>query len=148
MKNVTKITSVILILLFIFSLASCGTLKPALNSDTDSDTSSNTDATTDTSTDSDVNTDVGFGDEETGYSEDAFTVALRYNGVKYIPEEPITVYWKNSTTLESSTINSFGYAGSEKLDGDYKVSISGLPEGKIYNPNVYEATNNNKNIVT
>ena len=109
MKNATKIASLILALVFIFSLASCGTLNPAISSDSQSDT----EVTTDTSTETDTSTDsdIGFGDE-TGYSETAFTVALRYKGEKYTPSEQITVYWKNESTLESSALNSNGYAGS------------------------------------
>ena len=144
MKNATKIASLILALVFIFSLASCGTLNPAISSDSQSDT----EVTTDTSTETDTSTDsdIGFGDE-TGYSETAFTVALRYKGEKYTPSEQITVYWKNESTLESSALNSNGYAGSERLDGDFKVSISGLKEGMVYNPNAYVATNDNRNII-
>lgn len=146
MKNSKRIISLLLALLFVFSLASCGTLNPAVNSDTESEAETETSTDTEVSTDTDIDTEIGFGDE-TGYSETAFTVALRYNGEKYTPDEEITVYWKNASSLESSVLNSKGYAGSERLDGDYKVSITGLPDGKVYNPNIYEATNDKRNVI-
>ena len=150
MKSIKKITSLILAILFILSLVSCGTLNPAINSDSDTDTTTQTD--TDTSeggigTETDTETENETFGDETGYSDSAFTVALRYNGVKYIPSSDVVVTWKNGSTLETSTINSKGYAGSERLDGDYKVTISGLPEDKVYNPNIYEATNDKRNVI-
>ena len=87
----TRIISLILAILFVFSLVSCGTLNPALNSDTN--TEIDTSINTETETDTDTEIDIGFG-EETGYSDTAFTVALRYKGEKYIPDEEIIVYWK------------------------------------------------------
>ena len=151
MKSIKKITSLILAILFILSLVSCGTLNPAINSDSDTDTETQTD--TDTSggggigTETDTETENETFGDETGYSDSAFTVALRYNGVKYIPSSDVVVTWKNGSTLETSTLNSKGYAGSERLDGDYKVTISGLPSDKVYNPNIYEATNDKRNII-
>ncbi len=146
MNAIKKTTAFILALIFIFSLASCGTYKPAIStdSDTNSDTESDIITDTETETDSDV---PEFGDDETGFDEDAFTVALRYNDKKYIPDEEITVYWKNSKTLESCKINEYGYAGSTKLDGDYTVTLSSVPQGMVYNPNAYVATNDDRNIV-
>ena len=146
MNALKKLTAFALALIFIFSLASCGTFKPAISteSDTNSDTGSDMIIDTETETDSD---DVGFGDEETGFDEGAFTVALRYKDKKYVPEEEITVYWKNNKTLESCKINEYGYAGSTKLDGDYTVTLSSVPEGKVYNPNIYVATNDDRNII-
>ncbi len=149
MKSASRITALILAILFIFSLTACGTLTSPLNSDTETDSGFETDTGTDTEldTETDIELDPGFGEDETGYSENAFTVALRYMGEKYNPEEEITIYWKSDNALEKSTLNSWGYAGSEKLDGDYRVTVSGLAEDKVYNPNIYNATNDNKHLI-
>ena len=127
MSTVKKITAFVLTLIFIFSLASCGTFKPAISTDSDTNSDTESDVTTDTDTETDSD-ESEFDDDETGFDEDAFTVALRYNDKKYIPDEEITVYWKNSKTLESCEINEYGYAGSTKLDGDYTVTLSSVPE--------------------
>lgn len=146
MSTVKKITAFVLTLIFIFSLASCGTFKPAISTDSDTNSDTESDITTDTDTETDSD-ESEFDDDETGFDEDAFTVALRYNDKKYIPDEEITVYWKNSKTLESCEINEYGYAGSTKLDGDYTVTLSSVPDGKVYNPNVHVATNDDRNII-
>ncbi len=150
MRIANKLIALILALTFILSLCACGTFKPAIDSDSDSNTDTEpgiigTDTSTETETDSDIGAD--FDIENSGYTEDDFTVALRYNGEKYIPDEEILVYWKNANTLETCQINKKGFAGTSKLDGDYRVTLSHVPEGMAYNPNVHEATNDNKHII-
>ena len=135
MKNVKRILSLILALAFILSLSACGIFKPPVNTDTNSDTSGG-----------DTNTDTpGTGDVE--LSEDAFTVSLRYHGTPYIPTEEITVFWTGEKNIASAKINSKGIAGVEGLDGDYRVTLSNLPARLAYNPNIYTATNDERNIV-
>ena len=135
MKNTKRILSLILALVFMLSLASCGIFKPPVNTDTNSDTSGG-----------DTNTDTpGTGDIE--LSEDAFTVSLRYHGAPYIPTEQITVFWTGEKNIASAKINSKGIAGVEGLDGDYRVTLSNLPARLAYNPNIYTATNDQRNIV-
>lgn len=150
MKIANKLTALILALTFILSLSACGTFKPAIDSDSDSNTDTGTDIIgTDTETETESDSDVGvdFDIENSGYTEQDFTVALRYNGEKYLPSEEIIVFWKNDNTLESCQINNKGFAGTSKLDGDYRVTLSHVPEGMAYNPNIHEATNDNKHII-
>ena len=135
MKNIKRILSLILALAFILSLSACGIFKPPVNTDTNSDTSGG-----DTSTDTP-------GGDDTELSEDAFTVSLRYHGAPYIPTEEITVFWTGEKKIASARINSNGIAGVEGLDGDFRVTLSNLPSRLAYNPNIYTATNDQRNIV-
>lgn len=82
-------------------------------------------------------------DEE---DEDAFRVSLTYNGKTVIPDEEITVYWRNEYSLHSAVIGEDGYASVSGLDGDYQVSLSKAPQKYVYNPNVHFATNDEKEI--
>lgn len=135
MKSTRKILSLILALIFILSLSSCGVFKPPVNTDTDTGAGG---------TDTDTS---GGGGDDGEFSEEAFTVSLRYHGQHYIPTEEITVMWTADKKIASAKINSKGIAGVEGLDGDYRVTLSNLPARLAYNPNVYMATNDQRNVV-
>ena len=90
MKNTKRILSLILALAFIFSLSSCGVFKPPVNTDTDSNTSTDTDIGDETPNDGEVE-----------FSDEAFTVSLRYRGQHYIPTEEITVMWTGEKKIAS-----------------------------------------------
>jgi hypothetical protein len=135
MKSTRKILSLILALIFILSLSSCGVFKPPVNTDTDTGAGG---------TDTDTSGGAGADGE---FSEEAFTVSLRYHGQHYIPTEEITVMWTADKKIASAKINSKGIAGVEGLDGDYRVTLSNLPARLAYNPNVYMATNDQRNVV-
>ena len=129
-----RILSLIFALIFILSLVSCGTYTPP--------------ATTDTEGTNDTNTDTGTGEkEDVTYSDSAFTVSLRYRGNTYIPSEDIYAIWTGEGKIASSEFNKEGIAGVEGLDGDYRVTLSSVPEGVAYNPNAYTSTNDERNLV-
>lgn len=135
MKNMYKILTVILIMCF---LVSCGTYNPPVQSDS---TEGITEAPTEVGSE-------GSGDEtdESGM----FTVTLMYNGLTYLPNEgvEITAKWTASDgkSVHTAPVGSNGIAKIDGLDGDYKVTLSGLPERFTYNPNRYTATNDNRSI--
>lgn len=144
MKSFKKIMSFIFATIFVLSLASCGTFTPPVNTGTDTST--------------DTNTGGGVSEKEVEFSVNAFTASLRYNGELYIPEEEITIYWTNMNgtgAYDSSPIYKNGIAGVEAgvegkekdLDGDYRVTLSSVPEGLAYDPNNNIATNDNRHIV-
>ena len=129
-----RLIAALMALCFIFSLASCGTFVPA-NTQTNTNTSNGQGGT-------------GDGEVKEEYSEDAFTAILVYNGQVYNPaENDIVVYWNDGKSIHSSKLNSKGIAGAEGLDGDYRVTVSGIPEKLAYNPNAYMATNDQRNLV-
>ncbi len=77
-----------------------------------------------------------------------FTVTLSYQGQTYIPtaENPIDVQWNDGYSVHTAPLGPDGIARIGGLDGDYKVTISSLPEGFTYNPNIYNATNNSRHV--
>lgn len=71
-------------------------------------------------------------------------------------EEPFGVYSSDGTTAlwtskDDGSVTEVpftreGVAKAEGLDGDYTVTINNLPEGYVYNPNAYSATNDKRSI--
>ena len=87
-------------------------------------------------------------DEEGNIDENPFTVTLTVDGEVYIPSEehPISVQWSDGYSLYTAPIGSDGVARIGGLDGDYRIRLTAIPEGYAYNPNIYTATNNNRNL--
>ncbi len=87
-------------------------------------------------------------DEEGNIDENPFTVTLTVDGEVYIPSEehPISVQWNDGYSLHTASIGSDGVARIGGLDGDYRVRLTAIPEGYAYNPNIYTATNNDRNM--
>ncbi len=59
--------------------------------------------------------------------------------------EPFTadglkVVWSNREEAVAQTVDANGVA-KQNLDGDYKVTLQGVPDGYTYNPNIYYSTN-------
>lgn len=73
-----------------------------------------------------------------------FKVSLIYNKEIFIPKstENIQVVWADDYMQYTSTIGNDGYAKIE-LDGDFHVFLNTIPEGYSYNPNIYNADNDN-----
>lgn len=91
----------------------------------------------------------GDGSEEKGVPS---TVTLYHyvNGVRKLYKNPknISAIWRGENSLHHAQFEKTGVATVYDLDGDYKVTLSGLPEGYTYNPNdvKYFTTNNSRNI--
>ncbi len=80
---------------------------------------------------------------------DAFTVSIRYNGQPYIPKkkDEMKAQWTDGFSFYTADFSEDGIARVSGLDGDYQVTLKGLPEGYLYNCNAYMATNDQKNVV-
>lgn len=139
-QTFVRIMCVVLICAFSLSLFACG------NTGSDTNTNSNTS----------TNTDTGSGENQNPTGEDVFKVTLMHNGQpftkevmqaghgqngKYATDMDITVYWTNieNGRVHSALVDENGVATVEGLDGDYRVTLSALPEMHAYNPNKYEA---------
>ena len=91
----------------------------------------------------------GNGGDEQGVPS---TVTLYYyvNGVRKLYKNPknITAIWRGENELHHAQFEKTGVATVYDLDGDYKVTLSGLPEKYTYNPNAITniTTNNSRNI--
>ena len=86
-----------------------------------------------------------------GEETDPFTVRLICDGDYFEPykkdEEVIYAQWSDGYNLFTSPIDESGFATISGLDGDYQVTLSHLPSGYSYNPNIYFSTNDAKNII-
>lgn len=133
-----RICSTVIILLAVFLLlVSCGEFNPAVHDPINHPQSG------DDTSDASIVTD-----EEGNIDENPFTVSLVYNGEAYIPSEehPISVQWNDGYSIHTAPIGSDGVARVGGLDGDYRVNLTAIPDGYSYNPNVYAATNHDRNI--
>ncbi len=76
-----------------------------------------------------------------------FTVKLVFDGEQFIPDEDQTIFvqWTDGFTYHVQELVD-GVASVEGLDGDYRVTISSVPDGYAYNPNIYVATNDKRDI--
>ena len=57
------------------------------------------------------------------------------------------VYWNDGYNVHVAKVDEYGFASITGLDGDYRVTLSTVPQGCAYDSNAYTATNHNKNIV-
>ena len=87
--------------------------------------------------------------EELKDDPNAFTVSIRYNGEQYIPRKSakMQAQWTDGFSVYTADFAEDGFARVSGLDGDYRVTLKGLPEGYLYNPNAQIATNDQRNVV-
>ena len=78
---------------------------------------------------------------------DDFTVTVMVNGEAYSPRMDMDVYWKDGTSVHTAPLNENGVARIDGLDGDYRVSLSAVPNEFSYDPNSTVATNDNRNVI-
>lgn len=126
----------LLIVLLLVSMTACGEYRPPLQGPEDGPSDS----------------EPGTPPDSPGNPEDdpdAFTVSIRYNGQPYIPKakDEMKAQWTDGFSFYVADFGTDGVARVSGLDGDYQVTLKGLPEGYLYNPNAYVATNDKKNIV-
>ena len=77
---------------------------------------------------------------------DDFTVTLMLDGKNYSPRIEMSVYWDDGFSRHAALVDQNGIARVDGLDGDYRVTLSTVPNEYAYNPNAYVATNDNKDI--
>lgn len=129
MKIAKRLLLMILALLCALSLFSCGEYHDAV--------------------DLGGNQNIG-GDDQTGQDNDPtndFTVTLRANGQPYQPTVAINAYWSDGYDIFIAPFGEDGVARMDGLDGDYRVTLSSVPQGFAYDSNAYTATNIDRNIV-
>lgn len=86
-------------------------------------------------------------------AEDVFKVSLVWNGnpftqSNYAGLTGIQAQWTDVETNEifRAAFDKNGVAKSPDLDGDYRVTLVNLPDGYTYEPNIYEANNDFKEV--
>lgn len=87
-------------------------------------------------------------DDDGNIDPNPFTVTLMVDGRPYSPpsDQPISVRWSDGFSLHTAPVEEDGVARIGGLDGDYDVTLTAVPEGYAYNPNVHRATGNQRNI--
>ena len=120
-------------MLLLVCMVSCGEYQPAIQSP--EETTSGEEGTT-SKPDAD----------DPAPEEEAFTVTLYANGGVFIPEETIYAQWTDGYSFHQAPFDENGKARITGLDGDYRVTLSAIPEGYSYDANAHVATNKNKEI--
>jgi len=149
MKNTfIRILALIFVALTLFSLASCvGEYHNATNKGNGHNTN------TGSGVNSGSDTDGGEGDggfvppEMNDDPTDDFTVTLLADGKPYTPRTEMLVTWTDGFSVHTAMVDSNGTAKIDGLDGDYRVTVSGVPNEYAYDPNTNIATNDNKHVV-
>lgn len=139
MKLFKQIVVFTLLFIMIFSLVACdGEYHYGQGVGSNNDSSTNTD------------TDIDSGYEQPDLNDDPtddFTVTLLADGQPYSPRMEMYVYWNDGFSIHSAPVDKTGVARIDGLDGDYRVSLSAVPNEYTYDPNSNIATNDNRNII-
>ncbi|MBQ8341484.1 MAG: 4Fe-4S dicluster domain-containing protein [Clostridia bacterium] len=78
---------------------------------------------------------------------DDFVVTLMADGAPYSPRMEMYAYWNNGSSIHKAKFDENGVARVDGLDGDYRVSLSEVPNEYTYDPNGSVATNDERSIV-
>ena len=125
-----------LILLASILLTSCGTYTPAVDNGNGSQNQPEKPDDTNTPNNPDNQT------------EPPYTVTLNVNGKAYTPNAangPYFVQWSNGFSVHTAELID-GKAEIYGLDDDYTVTLLNVPSGYVYNPNIYVATADNRDV--
>jgi len=134
MKKFKRLTSLLLALIMLFSLASCG---GEYTGPLGGLGGGGGDGGGDNPNQPELNDD----------PTDDFTVTLKADGKPYSPRMEMYAYWSDGFSVHSAPINKEGVARIDGLDGDYRVTLSAVPNEYTYNPNENIATNDERNII-
>lgn len=146
-KMIKKIISLLLVLVALFSLASCeGEYQFGIGTGGNGSGGGDDDGSDDGG---DEGSDSGGYVPPTlnGDPTDDFVVTLKADGKSYTPRTNMYVYWNDGSSIHTAKVDSDGVARIDGLDGDYRVTLSGVPNEYTYNPNGNVATNDNRSIV-
>ena len=136
-----KIILLLTAIVVIFSLFACGEYNPA---DEPVDNNTGTDEAPKDEGSDDVNKGEGY----------TFTATLVFedNGTIFIPEDQsdpermLKVRWTDGSNYYTVPVGADGKAVCEGLDGDYSVTLINLSGEYTYNPNIYVANNDNRDV--
>ncbi len=72
---------------------------------------------------------------------DDFVVTVLADGAPYSPRMEMFVYWSDGFSIHTAKLDEKGEARIDGLDGDYRVTLSAVPNEYAYDPNNNLATN-------
>ena len=123
----------IAILLLISCLSSCGELTDAINDPNRTLASGES-------------TDKGPQGDSPTAENITFSVTLKINDLPFIPETPLSVRWTDGFSYHEAPVDGEGKASITGLDGDFKVTLSDLPDTYTYDPNAYNVSNDSPHV--
>ena len=132
-----RLLIITLILLLVLSFAGCSTYKPPI-------------ITGDPYGDGETTNPPGGGtdskDPEDGKM--VFTVTLYSEGRRFSPNVVFYAQWtsEDKTEIINAPFNNLGVAETDQLDGEYRVTLSGLPDDYTYNPNGILVDNDHRDV--
>ena len=137
-----KILLNILIFVLVFTLSACGVYHGVESTDRNSVSES---------------TSIGNEGEDSGDEEEMIPFTVQLTLVSFDADDneirkPFTrtgnmqVQWRNTFGVHRAEIDGEGKASITGLDGEYHVSLLGLSDKYVYDPNKYEASNVNRDI--
>lgn len=78
---------------------------------------------------------------------DDFVVTLHADGAPYSPRMEMYAYWSDGFSIHTARFDAQGVARIDGLDGDYRVTLSAVPNEYTYDPNGNIATNDARDII-
>ena len=139
MKN---LIALLLVISLLFSFVACGEYNPPVdNTPTDSEQEDNSSSNNNDS------------QGTTAQRGEKFTATVTLNGKVYTPPTvtddslALKVRWTDGKSYQTVNLGADGKAECYGLDGEYSVTLINLPDGYTYNPNIYTATNDSRDVV-
>ena len=139
MKKIFSVTLILLLITsFVLSLAGCGTYKPPIILDDHYGEEQKPENPPGGTTPGDP------GSEE----KLVFTVTLYSEGRRFSPNVTFYAQWisEDRTEIVSAPFDKLGVAQTTGLDGEYRVTLSGLPDDYTYNPNGILVDNDKRDV--
>ena len=119
-----------LVLAMLLSLCACGQYNEAI--DTQGGTTT-------------AETESAAPESDTEQGESSYTVTLTHNGKVFTATDGITAQWTDGFSFYTAPLTN-GKAEVGDLDGDFRVTLSSLPDGFTYDPNAYVATASGRDV--
>lgn len=132
MKAIKKIISLLLLIATLASLVACGEFQEATRPGGSINGPDNENPTD----------QPPMNDDPT----DDFVVTVTLDGKPYVPRMDMDVIWTSGSSVHRAPLGRDGIARIDGLDGDYRVTLSAVPNEVTYNPNVNVATNDKRSI--
>ena len=138
-----KIISVLLLISFLFSFVSCGEYNPPEDiNNGEQDENKNEENKNETPSEG-----------GTAQRGEAFVAKVTLDGKPFTPQKvnddslALKVRWTDGKSYSTVNLGEDGKAECYGLDGEYSVTLINLPDGYTYDPNIYVADNDNREVV-
>ena len=137
-KIMRRIFIMVFMLLFVISLSGCGIYRPPIITENPYDEE-------DPLTPPGGNKDPS---KDPNNDEPVFTVTLYSEGRRFSPNVIFYAQWTSDdkTEIVNAPFNALGVAQTTGLDGEYRVTLSGLPDDYTYDPNGIYVDNDHRDV--